>query len=195
MIVHHTHIRLLLLFFAFGFLAFLMPQTLRAQDTHRALTKSNITDFIQRTSDITSGAMQDMSTEDIVEYLENHLDQKARFKSLIKYNVPGHPPQETALSMNKTEFIESVKAGVQTVSEYETTIEVHSVKISKDKTKATVRTTGVEKGVMAMSANGTSSESIPIEGSSACTQTLSLNKDGVIQMYNANCETTISFQP
>ena len=155
------------------------------------LTDSNIEDFIRKTTEMTSGTHLTLNAEEIQDYLEKHLHDKARFKSTVRYNIPGFPASSNALSFNKEEFMENVAEGANSISDYENEIEILDIKISSDKTKATVKTRGLETGTMPVANNG-KTQFVPINGESSCAQILTLN-DGYIQMYNANCTTIITF--
>ncbi len=158
------------------------------------LTEKNVTDFIQKTADLTSGKNVDMGSDEVSAYLEKHLDDDARFKSSMQFNVPGHPPQSNALALGKAEFIAQVQQGAQAVDGYENETEVKKVKISKDGTRATVETKGFESGTMMFADQSGAMQEVPIEGTSTCNQILKLSDEGVIQMYNANCVTKITFK-
>lgn len=164
-----------------------------AQEQYTALTEENITDFIQRTTGMTSNMSTELSAHVIISYLDEHLHRHARFKTTMKYNIPGMPEQSTVMSLDKKEFMESVESGAETVSEYRTEVAIENIQISRDKTKATVETSSYESGTMPVEIEN-STEHIPIEGQSNCTQILTLDsKKGIIQMYNANCTTVIRF--
>ncbi len=164
-----------------------------AQERHDHLTEDNITDFIQRTTEISSGQNSDLSQSEITAYLQAHLHKKVRFKSTMRYNIPGFPSKNSSMSLGKKEYIESLQQGANALSDYETNIEIQDIKFSTDKMKATVFTTSTESGTMPVNgAEGQGSIDIPIDGESSCTQILTLKK-GIIQIYNATCTTTISF--
>lgn len=93
------------------------------------------------------------------------------------------------MALDKEDFIESIQAGGQALSNYENNVQILEIKISSDKRKATVQTQGHETGTM--NADG---QELPVQGNSNCHQIVMLSEKGIIQMYNANCETTISFQ-
>jgi DNA-binding transcriptional MerR regulator len=183
------------LFYLFIFVSglSLLPSGAHAQKV-RALSEQNVTDFINQTTDITSGRQTGMSMDEIKQYLDKHLEKKSRFRSTIRYNVPGYPSQQGAISLQKEDFIDSVEKGAKTMQNYDTTVEIKSIQISRDKTKATVQTVSTEKGTMPMPAENGQTEDVPMEGSSTCNQVIMLS-DGVIQMYSAQCVTDISFLP
>lgn len=170
------------------------PASSRAEEKLTKLTDQNITDFILKTTEITTGRNAELSTEQITDYLDQHVEKGARFKSTMKYNIPGYPAQETSMSLDKTDFIESVKKGAENVADYANEIKIESIKISTKGDKATVGTTSTESGMMPMSVDGVTSQMVPVDGSSSCTQILTLEK-GVIQMYGAQCVTIINFTP
>lgn len=180
----HRNILFYLLFFTACFMA---PQA------HAQLTEDAITAFIEETTAISAGQLE-RDPEDIREYLEKHLHKKARFRSSIRYNIPGFPGQETSMSLKKSEYIEGIEQGAQALSDYENEITIEKIKISKDKTRATVMTSGIERGSMPMAIDGKTTEFVPVEGSSSCNQILRMDDD-VIQMYSAICKTVVNFQP
>jgi len=164
-------------------------QKSHAQNKIDALSEGNITFFILTMTEMTSGANLETSQANIVQFLNRHLHPKARFKSALQYNIPGFPAQENSIALNKEQFIENVQHSAQSMDNYQTSIEVQDIRISKDGQKATLRTIGRESGTM-----NASGELIPVEGDSHCTQIIMLSDKGVIQIYNANCATTIRFQ-
>lgn len=180
-------IALLLSFFLFIFCV--SAKNTYAQSKINALNENNITFFIQDMTAMTSGGNLSNSQGSIVQFLDRHLHPKARFKSALQYNIPGFPTQENSVSLNKEQFIENIQTGSQTLENYETSTEVHDIKISKDSRKATLRTVGYERGTM--SASG---QQFPVEGNSTCNQIIMLSENDIIQIYHANCKTTIRFQ-
>ncbi|GJL86050.1 MAG: hypothetical protein DHS20C02_18250 [Micavibrio sp.] len=169
------------------------PGTSHAEKKYPKLTEPLIRDFITKTAEITSGQNTNMSPKEIIDYLDRHLDKGARFKSSMQYIIPGQPIQKNSLSLNRNDFIESIEQAQEAVTDYETKIEIQSVKISKDGEKATVQTFSNESGTMNMALDDGATKSMPIEGNSTCNQILTLSKKGVIQMYSAQCNTIISF--
>jgi len=163
-----------------------------AQDNIGALTEENIISFIESTTDITTGNSGELSSEKITAYLDKHLDKKARFKSVMKYHIPGMPPQEAALSLDKEGFMQSVSEGAKTTQSYENLIEIKEVKVSSNGKKAFVKTQSTEYATMPVPVADGSTENVPMEGVSDCTQIISLHR-GIIQMYSANCVTNIQF--
>lgn len=165
-----------------------------ADDEPAQLSEAEIRDFIQETNDVTNGGTSERPVEDIVAFLNTHLHKDARFKSKMVYNIPGYPPKETELALNKQEFIDNVQSGAKTVQDYEHSITVKSVQISSDKRKATVLTNGREEGTMPVQDGNGGSQDVPITGYSTCHQIIMLSDQNVIQMFNANCNTEITFE-
>lgn len=167
-------------------------QPVLADDAIQKLTERNIKAFIEETTDVTAGNRRALSSEEIAEYLEKHLDKKAHFKSVMKYHIPGMPVQEVSLSLDKQEFMKSVGQGAEAVEGYETLVEILNIKISSDGEKAFVKTRNTEYATMPVPSENGGTQDVPMEGVSECTQILLL-KTGVIVMYNANCVTDIQF--
>jgi hypothetical protein len=157
--------------------------------TISTLTEENVKTFISRTSDVTNGKAADLAGDDIKTYLETHLHPSARFKSTMTYESPGFPSKEAELVLDKGEFMDSVSAGAQAVEKYSNTITVKEVKIASSGKSATVKTDSTEEGLMSVEG-----QPVPIIGQSSCDQIIMLSDEGVIQMYNANCKTVITFK-
>lgn len=167
--------------------------TALAQHETMRLTDAQITAFIEEMSEMSSGKNLDYSASDIAAFLEMHLHPEARFKSEMEYVVPGHPAQTKSMALNKAEFMDSVSAGAAALEGYENRVTIGSIKISKDKRKATVQTRGIENGSMQVADESGMIQSVPVEGLSDCQQIIMLNDDDIMQIYNANCKTTINF--
>ena len=172
------------------FTAGLAQSALAAHETNR-LNKMGIRDFLQDMSDKSAGESDQAQTQ---QFLNRHLHDNARFKSTITYNMPGHPPQQTEMKLDKKQFLESVAAGAQTLQEYESEIDIKAIKISKDGRKATVETIGSESGYMSVPDESGAVQQVPIEGQSACLQIVMIDKNDIMQLYNARCETQINFE-
>lgn len=176
----------------FGLVLLVQAAPCSAEEIVKKLTEGNIRTFIEHTTDVTTGNSGDLSTEEIAAYLDKHLDKQARFKSVMRYNIPDMPPQEASMSLDKEGFMTSVQAGAEKTADYENLIEILSIKVASNGKKAFVKTTSTEYATMAVPVETGGSEDVPIEGLSECTQIISLHR-GVIQMYSANCVTTINF--
>ena len=173
-----------------------MGAPIQAQAQHRAdtLNEDNITEFLQDISDQTSGNGLESSPDSIKTFLQRHLHKNARFKSKMEYNIPGQPTQQKSMSLDKQQFINNTGAGSNALDGYESEVEIVDIRLSGDKTKATVKTNGFESGYIEVDdGNGYMAE-VPMNGISSCTQIIMLNDNHVIQLYHANCETTINFE-
>lgn len=181
--------------FAIGFCAltlFAGAAPCSAAEGIKKLTKTNIKAFIEQTTDITTKNNGGLSAEKIAAYLDKHLDKKARFKSVMKYHIPGMPPQEASLALDKEEFMSSVQEGAKTIENYENLIEIKEIKVASNGKKAFVKTYSTEYTTLLVPVETGGTEEVPMEGTSECTQIISLHR-GVIQMYSANCVTIINF--
>ncbi len=173
---------------AFGLAVTSMPHAAAAQHSTDQLTEENIAAFIEESTRMTSRGL-DAAPEDIAAFFETHLHPQARFKSNITFHIPEQPSQEKAVTLTRAEFIDSLESGSQSLGEYETSIDVESVQISSDGRKATAKTRGSETGIMTIEG-----QPVPVEGESECTQIIMLSDEDIIQMYNANCKTSINFR-
>ena len=182
---------------AFGLLCavtfFLAAAPAFAQDKVDSLTEDNVRSFIETTTAVMSGGQQ-MAEDELLAYLQNHLDERGIFKSLIRYNVPGFPSQETTMSLDRQQYIDNVTAGQKSLENYTTQVTVGAIRISRDGRKAVVETSSREQGTMPVEQEKGKQELVPVEGSSTCTQTLVLGSENYIRMYSADCKTDITFQ-
>jgi hypothetical protein len=166
-----------------------------AQQRVSKLNERVVEKFIQKTADITKGKSGEIMDPAVIEkYLNDHLHEDARFKTTMTYNIPGYPSQESSLSLNKEDFINSVKEGAGTVQSYDNDIKINSITISNDEKAATVSTTSSETGTIQIGDGTGGAQDVPMIGVSNCTQILKLNKKRVLQMYNAVCKTEIQFE-
>ena len=108
------------------------------------LTDDNIRSFIEQTTAITSGRESEMDDEQINNYLDEHLHHDARFKSTMRYAIPGFDTQVKIMTVDKDDFIESIHQSANTMDGYESQIEVSEIKMSKDGRKATLKTRTLE---------------------------------------------------
>ena len=178
--------------FLLAFLCCVITTHLPAHAQKSALNETNITDFINKTTKLTSGNTEDLSSDKVIKYLEKHLHKNARFKTTMRYEVPGFEAQEKEMSFDKTDFIKQIRQGATAVSDYENEIEIIKIKISKDKKSATVETRSNENANLPVT-DDKGINQVPMTGTSLCRQILKLNKKKIIQMYNVNCVTDIAF--
>lgn len=159
---------------------------------HNKLTDSNVRNFVEDATALTTGD-NDLSVDQTVRFLKKHLHKKARFKSVISYILPGFPPQDTALSFDKDDYIENIKNSVGAVEGHESVVEIKSIHITSNGKQAIVITDSKETGVMQVPLPDKTTEAVPIEGFTHCNQIIRLSRRGVIQMYNAVCDTKVEF--
>ncbi len=170
--------------------AFLGPvSSAQANKKYKQLNEEIVSDFIIQTTEITKS---DRNIQVIKNYLKRHLDDDARFKSSMTYNIPGFPPKQSALALDKDDYISSIEESKDSLGDYSSAVQIDEIKISTDKRTATVFTTGAEEGVIEVP-NGSTTERIPINGFSKCMQIVRLSKKDIPQLYSANCETVMNF--
>ena len=168
-------------------------QPAEAQQRVSKLTERAVEKFIRKTTNITKGRSGELDPAAIEKYLKNHLHKDAHFKTTMTYNIPGFPSQESSISLNKEDFINSVQEGAGSVQSYDNEIQIDSIKISNDQRVATIKTTSSETGTIQIGDGTGGAQDIPMIGISKCTQILKLSKKRVIQMHNAICKTEIQF--
>lgn len=159
----------------------------------RELTVENIKEFITKTTQIIAGHARDMPDDAMMQYLDQHIHPDARFKTIMKYNIPGYPSHEVAVSFNKSEFIDGIKRSETSLSDYDNEIQILDIKLSGNQKVATVKSRNSESAIMQVAGeDNEGQEKVPVSGHSTCTQILAIDK-GFIQMYHASCMTDIEF--
>lgn len=158
----------------------------------KVLTEDSVREFIEESTALTNGESK-KSIKDTVRFFETHLTKDARFKSVVQYILPGFPPQETALALNKKDFLQSLRDGEKSMEDHETFVDVKKVTVLSNGKQAVVETEGKETGVMLIPVDEFKTERVPVEGHTMCNQIIRLSKKGVIQIYNAVCSTQIEF--
>ena len=134
-----------------------------------------------------------MSNDDVEEFLERHIHEDARFSSLIAYDIPGQGEQMSSMALGKADFIKQIEEGAEKLEDYYNEVEILDIKIAKDERKATVQTVGTETGRMRIPDGQGGFSEVPVEGQSTCHQIVTISDRHVVQLYNANCETRITF--
>lgn len=158
---------------------------------YKALTEDNVSQFVEEATELTSGN-SDKSIDKIVAFLDKHLHKKARFKSTMAYVLPGFPPQNSALALDKQDYIDSIKDSHNALEDHHSEVNIKSIEIIGNGKQALVMTEALETGTMVVPVPDEGDQRIPVEGFTECNQIIHLTK-GVIQMYNAVCDTQIEF--
>lgn len=153
------------------------------------LTEDMIREFIQETTRVTASQEDSFDENEIRDYLERHLHEHARFKTTMRYTIPGHDEQKSSMSLKKEEYIDSILKSPTAVGGYDHEIEITDIRIAKDGGNATVTTESQESGEI----NITADQQVPMEGVSTCNQIIIMNSNNVIQMYSAQCITDVQF--
>ncbi|MCB9964196.1 MAG: hypothetical protein H6857_04585 [Rhodospirillales bacterium] len=171
----------------------ILPFQGQAGDKVNSLTESNIRAFIEEMTDLATGAKSGKNVDDTSFFFMTHLHPNAFFKSAVKYKIPGYPDQENVLRFDRAQYIESLTDSGSAVSNFAASVQILSIKISKDKKKATVKTVSEESGDVHVPQSGGTSD-VPMQGRSVCDQILMLSSEKIIQLYGATCKTDMSFE-
>ncbi len=168
------------------------------KDFVTALNERNIRAFLEEVSAISTGQRPDLLDDDVANYFNNHVSDKAVFKSKMHYDIPNFPSQATEMKLNKEEYIGTILQGRFMMEDYQSNIEIRDLKIGGGGKNATFTSVITEKGRMPFPKDPKKPndvEMIPIEGQSTCRQRLIVSFNNFIQMARAECETDISFDP
>lgn len=151
-----------------------------------SLTEDKIRAFLDQSTLLTHQD-NDMSDEQIADYLDDHVDDRGVFKSTIMYDIPGYPPQMRDVALNKSDFIKNIIDGRKTMENYTSSVTLKHADIQGN--KATIRTETIESGIAPMN----DTDRAAFDGRSSCNQTLYEN-GGDIVLSSAACETIITFK-
>ena len=92
----------------------------------KALNKQMVEDFVYRTAEVSNGQDEYMNTDEMVSFLDKHIDKKAVFTTDMHFQMPGMPPQNNQIRIGKTHFLAGVKQGDENVSSYKSDLEIKS---------------------------------------------------------------------
>lgn len=165
------------------------------EDFITRMTDDNVALFLEEVREVSLGKRDDMMLEDIEAYLGRHLAPKGSFRSKTRFEIPGYPVQETEMKLGRDEYIENVLQGQNLIRDYETAVEIKSIKIGNGGKSAEVETVSTDRGKMPWPDSQGEEKLVSIEGKSTCAQRLIVSFNNYIQMADAACETVIKFLP
>lgn len=87
--------------FLISIMAMCLAQSALAAYETKRLSQKAVRDFLQDMSERSAGQGDQAG---IQQFLNRHLHEHARFKSMITYNMPGHPPQQSQMKLDKEGF-------------------------------------------------------------------------------------------
>lgn len=192
------HAGLLLVLVAAQFCGGAQAQNDPRKDFVALLDETNIRQFLEEVSQISTGQRADLLDEDVVDYFTNHMAEKGEFQSTMRYQIPGFPTQDTVMKLSRDEYINVVVKGRFMLEDYTTAVDVQDLKISGNGKSATFKSITRERGKMPFLKDPEKKdviEMIPIQGESVCDQKLIVSFNNFIQMAQAECTTVISFDP
>jgi hypothetical protein len=164
-------------------------------NTATRLSESNVRNFREDVEAIATGK-QSMSPDEMTAYFQDHVNDNAVFSNSLHVELPGQPAKDSAQTLNKTQYIQSVVGSVGTTKDYVGTIDIKSIDIASDGKTATLKTTTKEHGKLTPpSTDGQTPPLIPVASEITCNETLSLSSTGNIQMQNAVCQSSMKVDP
>jgi hypothetical protein len=167
------------------------------------LDENNIAAFINDVERVVKTGAATMSAQDMADYFNNHIAEKAVFASTMKYEMPGYPAQESVMQIGKVEYINGIIGGAGLMKSYEHSVEIKDVEIGNGGRSAKVTTVISEKGEMPWPRDGKPAADsaapdlvpMPVSGTSTCEQTIVISLNNFVQMQRADCYTVLSFDP
>ena len=161
----------------------------------RVLTEDNIRAFLEEARAISTSRMLDMGEDEIAAYLDRHLSGKGSFRSTTTYEIPGYPLQEVPMEYAKDEFIASVVEGQGLMEDYETALDISSIKIAGNGQSASLRAVISENGRIPWPDGKGGTEMVTVKGLSECDQKVAISLTNYIQLVDTDCKTVITFAP
>lgn len=166
-----------------------------SKDFINTLNENNIRDFLEEVREISTGQRPDMLDDDVANYFDNHMADSGKFESTMRYDIPGYPTQEITMKLDKKKYINSVVNGRHMMEDYNTSVEIRTLDITRGGKQAKLVTVTKEKGRMPVPQKDGQEEIVPVTGESKCEQILIVSTNNFIQMKSADCATVIKFDP
>ncbi len=167
-----------------------------------SLDEETVKKFIADVQRMVMTGMQTMTADDVANWFNNHIATKARFESMMKYEMPGYPAQDSTMSIGKEEYINGILSARSTMSDYQQDVQIQEIKIGNGGRSAKVRTKITETGNMPWPKDGAMPDGrppemvpMPVTGTAECEQTIGISINNFIQMQKAACRTVMSFDP
>lgn len=172
-------------------------------DYNVRLDENNLRRFIEDVQKIAIGEADNMSEDEISDYLNQHIAADARFISGMRYEMPGFPTQENTMDIGKTEYINGVLNGAMIMDRYEHSVTIKAIDIAPGGRSAKVTTSIRERGNMPWPEDTpdpsgnveTKMTELPVQGESTCVEHIILSLTNLLQMKGAQCQTLLSFDP
>ena len=187
------------IFTVFMLAAYLAPlsltQAAESERTHR-LSEDNVRQFLETMRAIGTGQEQDMTPDEMEQYLERHIAEKAYYESAMTFEIPGMQRQETKASLTKQQYIETLFNDLPVMQAYDTEIEIKDINFSRSNRVAEIITVIKEHGNIPWGEHDDGSQRrVPVKGTSKCEQKIVISLDNYIQMAKAVCNTLIKLDP
>lgn len=166
------------------------------EDRVRRLTERNIETFITTIQDISTGKNEEMTPDDIQEFLDHHIADKAHYQSSMTFEIPGMPAEKSDVTMSKEQYINALLEGLPTMQSYDTDIEINTLDITSSGRVADLTTTTTENGQLPWGENEDGEPRlVPVKGVSECEQKIVISLSNQMQMAKAICTTVIRLDP
>lgn len=166
------------------------------------LSEDNVRTFIADIQRVVSAGSGGAAADEVANWFNNHIADKARFDSVMQYEMPGYAAQESTMSLGKEEYINGVLSAGAAMSDYKQDVQIVDIKISGGGRSAKVKTRITETGQMPWPKDEPAPDGrvgdmvpMPVKGVADCEQTIGISINNFIQMQKAECRTVMSFDP
>lgn len=159
------------------------------------LSEDMIRQFLSNMSALSVGA-QAAGDDEVAQHLYRHIAEDGTFKSAVTYDIPGYPSQDVNLSLSKMEYIAATVDNRARMQDFESTLEISDIRFTPTRNGATLKSLSKDKGKISVPDQQSGTQKIlPVTGETHCTQKIGLDRDGTIQLREADCRTLIKFDP
>lgn len=166
-----------------------MPFSHASAENITALTEQNVREFIKLNEQYASSDSGN-TIEDTYTFIQKHTHDDARFKTSTTMSLAGQK-KTNEISSDKDDYLEGILKAKEVISDYKSKIDIQDLKISADKTKATLKVH--MKNLSHLAKNKLfDSETLYTLGVSDCTQILRLDQ-GIIKLYHSSCTTEAGY--
>lgn len=157
------------------------------------LNESNVKAFINEVTEVSGGLREDMDSYSIVTYFMKHIKEDGHFISRIDYSIPDYPETTRDLEMDRDTYISHIIQAMNDFEKHEAAVRIENVEIQENGRSALVITTNYERGVIPVQDIMGDAQMLPVTGTSYCEQEVVLSDKKIIQMAEAQCNTSIAF--
>ena len=161
--------------------------------SYTELTQSNITEFVNRMTQVSTGAEDaggvgaDILTAN--QFLQAHIGDNGTFKTTVAYEIPDMNADTKQINLTKKDYIKNVLTGLKAAKPDEAATHIENIEITPDARHAKIVTTSYQRGPMPIETDG-GRQVLQVKGISYCEQNLDLVNKNIV-VTDATCSTSV----